>query len=105
VQVSHYFNKLQFDGTGISDGYGITISNVKLYSGSDSTNVLVNGDFSQPALPVGTWKYISGGIPGWTASTAEVGTRTIYNSAWSAGQAIELDTTGNTRYTQTFTVE
>jgi len=48
----------------------VTISNVKLYSATDSTNIIVNGDFSSPALAAGTWKSISGGIPGWTATLA-----------------------------------
>jgi hypothetical protein len=61
---------LQFDGTGLSDGYGVTVSNVKLYSALDSTNIIVNGDFSKPALAAGTWKTLNGGIPGWAAASA-----------------------------------
>ena len=61
-------NVLQIDGTGLSDSFGISISNVKLYSAVNSTNAITNGDFTQPILAFGTWEYVNGGIPGWTAA-------------------------------------
>jgi hypothetical protein len=70
VQLTKCSNVLQFDGTGISDGYGVTIANVKLYTASNSINRIVNGDFSQPALLPGTWQALNGGIHGWSAFIA-----------------------------------
>lgn len=43
-------NILQFDGTSLSDGFGLTIDNVRLTSIYDSTNRIVNGDFSSPIV-------------------------------------------------------
>jgi len=49
IKITECENVLQFDGAGISDSYGITVSNVKLYTATDSTNLITNGDFSQPS--------------------------------------------------------
>lgn len=38
-------NVVQFDGTGISDGFGITIDNVKLSAPYALSNLIANGDF------------------------------------------------------------
>ena len=54
-------NILQFDGTSLSDGIGLTIDNVKLTSAFNSTNLVVNGNFSSPAVGQG-WNYFNGGI-------------------------------------------
>ena len=43
-------NILQFDGTSLSDGIGLTIDNVRLTSIYNSTNLIVNGDFSSPIV-------------------------------------------------------
>jgi hypothetical protein len=91
-------NILQFDGTSRSDSYGLTIDNVKLTSDYNSTNLVINGDFSSPAVGRG-WNYFNGGILGWQAVRAEVGFGTIYNSAWN-GPVLELDSDSNQRYTQ-----
>ncbi len=91
---------LQFDGTSLSDGYGITIDNVKLTFKYDTTNFVANGDFSAPA--VSGWKLFKDGIQGWwSAATAEVGDgKSNYHSKWTTGQVIELDSDSNQRYTQ-----
>jgi hypothetical protein len=88
VAFSACINVLSFDGTGVSDSFGITISNVQLFAPASTTNLIVNGNFASPALAAGTWKVASGGIPGWSANNVELGRRTIYNSAWSDGQCI-----------------
>jgi hypothetical protein len=92
-------NTLQFDGTSFSDGYGITIDNVRVFSIYNSTNLVVNGDFSLPNVGSG-WQYFANGqIPGWSAVTGEVGYYTHYNPSWTSGQVLELDSTSNQRYT------
>lgn len=96
-------NTLQLDGTSFSDSYGISIDNVKLYSACNSTNLIVNGDFSSPFVGTG-WQYIAGGIPGWKAFKAEIGGGNNYNNNWPAGQCIELDSDSNQRYTQVITI-
>jgi len=44
-------NTLQFEGAGISDSYGLEFTNVKLRRIDDvnHTNLIINGNFSQPA--------------------------------------------------------
>ena len=56
-------NILQFDGSSFSDSFGLSIDNVKLYSKYDSTNLIKNGKFENPAVNGWTYKY--GGIYGW----------------------------------------
>ena len=98
-------NSLTFEGTGTNDSLGITITNVVIRRKDSSQNLLVNGDFSDPALGPNTWNLFNNGIKGWSANVAEVGDCTIYNSGWTSGhQCIELDSTGNQAYTQKFTV-
>jgi len=99
VQLQSGDNLLQFDGTGLDDSYGITIDNVKLISAYNGTNLIVNGDFSNPNVGTG-FTYSSGGIYGWSAAKAEVGASFRYNPNWPAGQVIELDSDSNQRYTQ-----
>ena len=96
-------NILQFDGTSFSDSYGVSIDNVRLVSAYNSTNLIVNGDFSTPYVGSG-WNYINGGILGWKAQKAEIGGCNNYNAAWPAGQCIELDSDSNQRYTQVISV-
>ena len=43
-------NSLDFDGTGPSDTFGLEIANVKLTSGSNSNNLIVNGNFANSNL-------------------------------------------------------
>ncbi len=96
-------NTLQFDGTSLDDSYGVTIDNVRLFSAYNSNNLIVNGDFSSPAVGSG-FSIIPGGITGWSAARAEVGYSGRYNTNWPAGQVIELDSDSNQRYTQTITI-
>jgi len=95
-------NILQFDGTSLSDGIGLTIDNVKLTSAFNTTNLVVNGDFSSPAVGQG-WNYFNGGILGWQAVRAELGFGKLYNSAWN-GPVLALDSDSNQRYTQVISI-
>lgn len=49
---SYRLNVLQIEATGIPDGKGLTIDNIKLFKDDDLTkkNVIVNGGFEEPAL-------------------------------------------------------
>lgn len=97
-------NVLSFDGTSFSDAYGLTIANVKLTSAYNSTNLIVNGDFSSVSVGSG-WNYFNGGILGWSAVRAEVGAGTVYNPNWGCDTVvIELDSDSNQRYTQVITI-
>jgi len=99
-------NVIQFEGAGASDSVGLGITNVALIQQGDTTNtnVLVNGDFSQPNLGGGWATYNS--IPGWTALNLEMGAGPIYNSAWSnSTQIIELDSVVNFEITQDLTFD
>lgn len=96
-------NLLQFDGTSTDDSYGVTIDNVKLFSVYNSSNLIVNGDFSNPNVGSG-FQYYAGGIFGWHAAKAEVGASSRYNPNWPAGQVAELDSDSNQRYTQVITI-
>jgi hypothetical protein len=98
-------NILQFDGSGLSDSYGISIANVQLYSVYNSTNLVKNGNFANPALGPNQWGYYQGGINSWYASNAEVGDCRVYNNAWAYSQCIELDSNVNNRYTQVISVD
>lgn len=93
-------NRLQFDGSGLSDAYGLTIDNVKLTSATRPSNLISNGDFSVPKLNAGEYVMIAGGISGWSATTGEVGDCQLYNANWPIGQCLELDSDSNQRYTQ-----
>jgi hypothetical protein len=63
-------NIFQIDGTSLSDSYGISITNVHLYSIYNNTNLIVNGQFLQTPLNAYTYTYINGGVPGWVAYKA-----------------------------------
>jgi hypothetical protein len=102
VTINSGENVLQFDGTSLSDSFGLAIDNVKLTSAFNGTNLIVNGDFSSPSVGTG-WNYFNGGIYGWSAVRAEVGYGTIYNSGWN-GPVLELDSDSNQRYTQVITI-
>jgi hypothetical protein len=93
-------NVVQFDGTGLSDSFGISIDKVKLSAPYSLSNLIANGDFEIPALAPGTFIIQNGGFNGWSASEYELGSCSLYNGAWGAGQCIELDANINVRYTQ-----
>jgi hypothetical protein len=78
-------NILQFDGTSYSDTYGVSITNVQLYSIYNNTNLIINGQFTQTSINAYTYSYINGGVPAWSAYKAEVGDCRIYNSHWTVG--------------------
>jgi len=71
VKITQCDNVLQFDAGGISDGHGISLTNIKLYSSTDPTNLITNGNFelvtTHPLLqtpPVNYTFAIDGQIPG-----------------------------------------
>jgi hypothetical protein len=57
-------NVLAFAGAGKSDGYGSDLTSVSLIQQGLPSNLIVNGDFSQPAQN-GGWS-LNKNIPGWT---------------------------------------
>ena len=98
-------NILQFEGAGVSDSVGLGITNVALVRQGDSinTNILVNGDFSQPSQGKSFNNYDD--ILGWNGSQIEVGFGKIYN-AWPNGiQVCELDSDSNFEITQILTFD
>lgn len=99
-------NLLYFDGASHSDGYGLIISNVKLASAYNGTNLISNGNFASPNLG-GGWNYLGNGIPSWTVIQGEIGNcRNIYNGNWpsASAQCIELDSDSNQRYIYSLTI-
>lgn len=90
-------NKLQFEGTGFDNSFGLTIDNVKLIRDGTVTNIVVNGGFEQP--DVGHSWGIHNNIPGWTGVGIEVGWGKIYNNGWNS-QVVELDGNHNYQITQ-----
>jgi hypothetical protein len=96
-------NVVTFTGTGTSDSYGVTITNVRLVQVGATNNLIVNGDFSQ-GHAAGAWKiYNNNQITGWTPNPEiEVGQGSVYSSQWSSGQWVsELDANRNTAISQT----
>ena len=107
-------NKLTFIGTGTSNGYGMTLDNVKvsvnknfvakrrnLPNVDELVDVVINGGFEDPDLK-GSWQLLPI-VPGWVVSpNAELGKGTIYNNDWKTGQIAELDTHTNASLTQYF---
>lgn len=81
-------NKLQFDGTDLSDSCGISIDNVKLSSTTNPNNLIAiaNGGFELPGLKDWEFVYRSGGVLGRASVTAEVGDCILYNKDWPIGQ-------------------
>lgn len=66
VNVNVGANVLTFAGAGKADGLGAGISSISLTRQGTTTNILVNGDFSQPNLGSGWGIFIN--IAGWTGS-------------------------------------
>ena len=79
---------LKFQGTGCSDGYGLTIDNVQLVRYGTKKNIVVNGGFQKPCVGRG-WK-IFNDIPGWWGKGFEIGSGHLYNCGWKS-QVVELD--------------
>lgn len=95
-------NKLQIEGAGLSDSYGLTIDNVKLVRDGTTTNIVVNGGFQSPN--VGSSWGVFNNIPGWEGVGIEIGWGNIYNSQWSS-QVVELDGHKNFQITQRWTFD
>lgn len=91
-------NVLSLKGTGISDGYGLTVDNFNLHRVGSTQNLLVNGDFETPNLKKG-WKILNN-PSGWVGKDVEIGFGTIYNTAWTS-QVCELDSNKNIELAQT----
>ena len=98
VHVNSGMNSLKFQGTGVSNGYGLTIDNVKLTRYGTKTNIVVNGGFEKPSVGKG-WK-IFNDIPGWWGNGFEVGSSHLYNCRWGKTKVIELDGHKNAHLTQ-----
>ena len=90
-------NKLQIEGAGVEDSYGLTVDNVILKRDGTNTNIVVNGNFEQP--DVGYSWGIFNNIPGWEGVGIEIGWGNIYNSQWNS-QVVELDGNKNYQITQ-----
>lgn len=91
-------NILSVKGTGISDGYGLTVDNFNLHKLGSLQNLIVNGDFELPPMNKG-WKFVSN-PPGWKGDSIEIGHGPIYNQGWKT-QVCELDAKSNYEMTQT----
>ena len=102
VNVDGGENKLQFEGAGSSNSYGITIDNVRLVRQSTTTNIVINGQFENP--DVGHSWGIFNNIPGWEGIGIEVGWGKIYNDNWHS-QVLELDGHKNYIITQKWTFD
>jgi len=92
-------NKLQFEGAGVSDSFGLTIDNVRFVRDGTVLNLAVNGGFEAPDT-YGSWG-IFNDIPGWQGQQIEIGEGIIYNSGWgNFNQVAELDSHQNYIITQ-----
>ena len=91
-------NSLKFQGAGCSDGYGLTIDNVRLVRYGTKVNIVVNGGFQKPSVGKG-WKLFND-IPGWWGKGFEVGSSHLYNCRWGKTQVVELDGSKNAYLTQ-----
>ena len=104
-------NSIHFIGTGISDGLGQGLDNVKLHRMSfcGYENVIVNGGFEEGHNLGHGWAFFANGkIPGWSTpdNQLEVGYGRIYNPRWPADTHItELDAKHNTDVSQTFELD
>jgi hypothetical protein len=92
-------NNIKFEGTGVSDSYGLTIDNVRLVKYGTNINIVTNGDFEIPCQS-GKWS-IYDNILGWAGHSIEVGAGSIYNHRWNS-QVVELDGNSNSAMTQNF---
>jgi len=59
-------NSILIKGTGISDGYGLTIDNVNLHRLGENKNYIVNGGFEVPDVKK-NWGLFNN-IKGWTGN-------------------------------------
>jgi len=70
-----------------------------------NANLIVNGDFENPAINSGTWTTFYGNsLPGWTAGTHGIELRnSVAGHANTGSQYVELDTNANSSMSQSFT--
>ena len=61
-------NILRIEGGGVSDGYGLTIDNVKLIKSGTGQNLVVNGDFETPVQNNKNKWSIYPGVLGWASN-------------------------------------
>lgn len=107
VKATHGKNSLHFIATGISDGLGQQISNVKLYRNSfcGYEDLAVNGAFREGhSLGHGWSIWRKDQFKGWKCNDEiEVGWGKIYNPRWPANTYVsELDTNHNSDIYQEF---
>jgi len=97
-------NSVKFQGSGVSDSYGLTIDNVELVRRGTDKNLLVNGGFENPSTNGGWTTRRS--IEGWTGqgNNIEFGRGGIYNRRWNS-QVVELDSSSNYALVQTVTLD
>lgn len=99
-------NILTFKGVGQPDGLGLTISNVKLIALGSSANMVLNGDFSMPAVSKDTQSVSF--LPAWDISTKTVtiGKAQHFNKWWphSVKQVLTLDNNQNVAVGQQFNI-
>lgn len=90
-------NKLQIEGAGVLDSYGLTVDNVQLKRDGTNVNIVVNGNFEQPNVGL-SWGLFNN-IPGWEGVGIEIGWGNIYNARWNS-QVAELDAYESYQITQ-----
>jgi hypothetical protein len=77
---------------------------VKLYSIYNSSDLIVNGDFSSSISNQ------MGSYPGWSCAKPEIGLCTLYNDQWSSfnytntSKCIEMESDSNQNYSQTIKI-
>ena len=96
-------NVLQLRGAGVSDGFGLTVDNVKLVKEGTTQNLVVNGGFERPKIDK-DWRGFHEGIEGWSATYMEIGVGSYFNLRWPS-QVCELDGAGNSIITQKFLIK
>lgn len=88
--------QLTFTGTGLADGYGLTVANIQL----TRANYIPNGDFELPVVTSSTTIY-NGGIVGWVATSMSLSVGTSLNPNWFSGQIANTFSTSNSQFTAT----
>lgn len=98
-------NLLTFKGEGNADGFGLTVSNIKLITLGSSVNMVLNGDFSMPVVH-GSQKVSY--LPGWDmgAPTVTIAEASFFNKWWphTTKQVLTLDDGKNTAVAQQFKI-
>ena len=87
-------NLLRFAGNGLSDGFGTSLTNVKLLD-KNAKNHIKNGEFTEGII-AGVQIYNKNEITGWTGENIEVGKCKNYNAKWGVNLlCAELDSSHN----------